>query len=364
MRYGGDSLKTLDNVHERVDYIRKYHILPPGMDIEPYYDRANLVELTTHTVLENLLVGMVLVALVLWLFLGHGRAALITALNIPLALMIAFIGMVATGTPANLISLGAVDFGIVVDSTVIMMENIFRHLGRARQAATMIERILLAAAEVGPPMFFSTLVIAVAFIPLFTLTGVAGVIFSPMAHTYAFAIGGAIVLALTLTPVLAERGLKIASGRPAQEENRLDARRSTRALRPALRLALTAPARAGQARAVPIAVVARRWRRRSWGASSCPSSRRATSGSAPRCRCRSRSSSRRSTSAACARSSSVPRTSSLRPRAPRAPGGDHGGLAARAPRRRHRRLRLLQHRAVRAAQPVRRVAARRDQGVA
>ncbi len=211
MRYGGDSLKTLANVHEKVDQIAKYHILPPGMHTETYYDRANLVELTTHTVIENLVVGMVLVALVLWLFLGHWRAALITALNIPLALMIAFIGMVGTGTPANLISLGAVDFGIVVDSTVIMMENIFRHLSTPGKR-NKIERILMAASEVGPPMFSSTLVIAVAFIPLFTLTGVAGVIFSPMAHTYAFAIGGAIILALTLTPVLAERALKIASG--------------------------------------------------------------------------------------------------------------------------------------------------------
>ena len=147
MRYGGDSLKTLEGVHERVDYIRKYHLLPPGMDIEPYYDRAALVKLTTHTVLENLLVGMVLVTVVLWLFLGHARAALITAINIPLALMIAFIGMVATGTPANLISLGAVDFGIVVDSTVIMMENIFRHLGPGRRHK--IERILPRPARSG-----------------------------------------------------------------------------------------------------------------------------------------------------------------------------------------------------------------------
>ncbi len=224
MRYGGDSLKTLANVHQKVDQIAGEHVLPPGMHTETYYDRAKLVELTTHTVIENLLVGMVLVALVLWLFLGNGRAAFITALNIPLALMIAFIGMVGTGTPANLISLGAVDFGIVVDSTVIMMENIFRHLSMPGKR-NKIERILLAASEVGPPMFSSTLVIAVAFIPLFTLTGVAGVIFSPMAHTYAFAIGGAIVLALTLTPVLAERGLKVAgpdAGAPPGDTGRFD----------------------------------------------------------------------------------------------------------------------------------------------
>ncbi|HEX2568984.1 MAG TPA: CusA/CzcA family heavy metal efflux RND transporter [Polyangia bacterium] len=211
MRYGGDSLKTIQAVHDRVEYIRKYHLLPPGMELEPFYDRAKLVSLTTHTVLENLLLGMALVTLVLWLFLGHTRAALLTALNIPLALLLAFIGMVTTGTPANLISLGAVDFGIVIDSTVIMMESIFRHLG-GHGSGTMRERVGAAAAEVGPPMFFSTLIIAVAFIPLITMTGVSGVIFSPMAHTYAFAIGGAILLALTLTPVLASRFLHVMPG--------------------------------------------------------------------------------------------------------------------------------------------------------
>ena len=107
------------------------------------------MKLTTHTVLENLVVGMLLVTVVLWLFLGHARAALITAVNIPLALLVAFIGMVATGTPANLISLGAVDFGIVVDSTVIMVENIFRHLGRARQGLDAASASWPAAREVG-----------------------------------------------------------------------------------------------------------------------------------------------------------------------------------------------------------------------
>src|SRR3954468_24046495 len=208
MRYGGDSLKVIEGVHERVDYIRHYRLLPPGMDLEPYYDRAALVKLTTHTVIENLIVGMLLVTMMLWMFLGHTRAALITAVNIPLALMIAFIGMVTTGTPANLISLGAVDFGIVVDSTVIMVENIFRHLGPDGKGS-MEDRIMAAAREVAPSMLFSTLIIGTAFIPLFTLTGVAGVIFAPMAHTYAFAIGGAMLLAVTLTPVLASRGLHL-----------------------------------------------------------------------------------------------------------------------------------------------------------
>src|ERR1700733_10021150 len=207
MRYAGETPHTLEGVHKRIDYIRENHLLPPGMDLVPYYDRGNLVKLTTHTVLENLLVGMALIVLVLLLFLGHTRAAIITAINIPIALLIAFIGLVTTGTSANLISLGAVDFGIVIDSTVIMMENIFRHLG-PHGKGSMQERIQGAAREVAGPMTFSTIIIGVAFLPLFTMTGVSGVIFSPMAHTYAFAIGGAILLALTLTPVLANRFVK------------------------------------------------------------------------------------------------------------------------------------------------------------
>ncbi len=201
MRYGGETLPTLQGAHAKLDEIHHSHLLPPGMTATPYYDRGHLVSLTTHTVLENLLIGMALVAVILVLFLGNIRAALITALNIPLALLIAFAGMVLSGTPANLISLGAVDFGIVVDSTVIMTENVFKHLGSHGQG-TLTERIRAAAQEVGSPMAFSTAIIAVAFLPLFAMNGVAGVIFSPMAKTYAFAVGGAIVLALSLTPSL------------------------------------------------------------------------------------------------------------------------------------------------------------------
>jgi Cu/Ag efflux pump CusA len=202
MRYGSETKPTLEGIHDKVDYIRKNHILPPGMEIKPYYDRGELVELTTHTVMENVGVGIALVALVLLLFLGHFRAALITAVTIPLALLGAFSGLVFSHTSANLISIGAVDFGIVVDSSVIMMENIFRHLG-SHGKGTMRQRVLAAAHEVGTPMAFSTLIIGCSFIPLFTMTGVSGVIFSPMARTYAFAIGTAILLALTLLPVLA-----------------------------------------------------------------------------------------------------------------------------------------------------------------
>ncbi|HXN41347.1 MAG TPA: efflux RND transporter permease subunit, partial [Myxococcaceae bacterium] len=215
MRYGEQTERTLEGVYRRIEEIRKFHLLPPGMDIEPYYDRGTLVELTTRTVMENLLIGMVLVSLVLFAFLGNVRAALITAINIPIALLIAFCGMVGTGTQANLISLGAVDFGIVIDSTVIVVENIFRHLG-GHGTGSIRDRIFAAAGEVGRPMAFSTVIIGAAFLPLFTMTGVSGVIFSPMAHTYAFAIGGAIVLALTLTPVLTSR---LMSANTEEKEN-------------------------------------------------------------------------------------------------------------------------------------------------
>jgi cobalt-zinc-cadmium resistance protein CzcA len=214
MRYGEETARTLRGVQERLQYIRKY-ILPPdqGVEIAPYYDRGALVKVTTHTVMENLLVGMGLVVVVLLLFLGNVRAALVTALNIPMALLIAFCGMVLMGASANLISLGAVDFGIVVDSTVIMVENVFRHLGK-HGSGTIQERVRAASAEVGRPMAFSTLIIGVAFLPLFTMTGVSGVIFSPMARTYALAIGGAIVMALTLTPAV------LSSVLPAETEEK------------------------------------------------------------------------------------------------------------------------------------------------
>ncbi|HUL60235.1 MAG TPA: CusA/CzcA family heavy metal efflux RND transporter [Anaeromyxobacteraceae bacterium] len=213
MRQGAETQATLEGVYQRLDAVRRNHLLPPGMEIVPYYDRSWLIHVTTRTVMENLLVGMVLVTLVLVFLLGSVRASLVTALNIPLSLMVAFIGMVATGTPANLISLGAVDFGIVVDSTVIVLENLFRHLG-THGTGTMFDRIRTAAGEVGRPMALSKLITGVAFLPLFTMTGVSGVIFGPMAATYAFALAGAVLLSLTLTPALASRVI------PADTEER------------------------------------------------------------------------------------------------------------------------------------------------
>ena len=240
MRYGAETPDTLKGIHEKLEQIQRDHLLPPGMKIVPIYDRGNLVKLTTHTVLENLMLGMALVAIVLFVFLGHTRAAIITAINIPLSLLVAFIGLVATGISTNLISIGAVDFGIVVDSTVIVIENIFRHLG-SHGRGTMKDRILAGAREVVSPMAFSKLILAVAFIPLFTMTGVSGVIFSPMAWTYAFALTGAVVMALTLTPVLAS---KLISPDTEEKENAV-MRALHRAYRPPSNWLLRRPLYAG-----------------------------------------------------------------------------------------------------------------------
>jgi cobalt-zinc-cadmium resistance protein CzcA len=302
MRYGGDSLKTIRGIHDRVDYIHQNRVLPPGIDIEPVYDRADLVKLTTHTVMENLLVGMILVSIVLFLFLGNLRAAVITAINIPLALLFAFSGMVASGTAANLISLGAVDFGIVVDSTVIVMESIFVNF--IRKGGSAFERVVAAAREVGPPMFTSTLIIAVAFIPLFTLTGVAGVIMSPMAHTYAFAIGGAILLALTFTPMLASRALRMHNDEQEEKESAV-MRFLNRLYRPLFAFSLRRPKLAISIGIVPVASP---WPHPSSSdVNSCPSSKRAISGSARPCPFPSRSNSRPATWAACAPSCAAAR---------------------------------------------------------
>jgi cobalt-zinc-cadmium resistance protein CzcA len=157
MRKYGNTLKTLKGVEAKVNSLNTSGILPTGYRVVPYYDRTTLVKTTLRTVIENLTVGLALVFLVLIFFLGNLRAAIIAAINIPLALLAAFTLIHLSDTPANLISLGAIDFGIIIDSTVIVVENIFRHLtsGEAPHESTQ-STILRAAREVGGPMFFST----------------------------------------------------------------------------------------------------------------------------------------------------------------------------------------------------------------
>ncbi|MGH9761963.1 MAG: efflux RND transporter permease subunit, partial [Blastocatellia bacterium] len=203
MRKYGNTLTTLKGVEKKVRWLNGSGVMPKGYKVVPYYDRTSLVHITLHTVFENLSIGIVLVFLVLIFFLGNFRSALIAAINIPLALCGAFLLMYLGNTPANLISLGAIDFGIIIDSTVIVMENIHRHMAMpSPQGESARFKILKAAQEVGGPIFFSTVIFVIAFLPLFTMHGVEGAIFSPMSHTYAFALGTAILLAITLTPVL------------------------------------------------------------------------------------------------------------------------------------------------------------------
>jgi heavy metal efflux system protein len=203
MRKYGNTLQTLKAVEAKVAQLNTSGMLPAAYKIVPYYDRTKLVNTTLQTVFENLGLGMFLVFLVLIFFLGNLRAAVIAALNIPLAMCGAAVLLYLTGIPANLLSLGALDFGIIIDSTVIVVENIYRHLTTDIQPGdSELEGIRRASLEVGGPMFYSTLIFLIAFLPLFTMQGVEGVIFSPMSHTYAFALATAILLAVMLTPVL------------------------------------------------------------------------------------------------------------------------------------------------------------------
>ena len=204
MRKYEKSLPTAKAVQLKIDEINAGGILPKGVKIVPFNRRTDLVNVTTHNVLHNLIVGMGLVTAVLFLFLGDLVSAAIVALVIPLALLFAINVLYLQGKSANLLSIGAVDFGIIVDSSVIMVENIFRHVTAADTDPnkTLIEKIEDASADVQRPIFFSTMIIVCAFLPLFVMTGPAGALFGPMAATYAFSILGALMIALTLAPVL------------------------------------------------------------------------------------------------------------------------------------------------------------------
>ncbi len=206
MRRGENPSAVLDGIKEAVDDLNQTR-LPNGIRIIPIYDRTELVHNTLHTVSHTLLEGLVIVVAVLFLFLGSVRAALLTAVTIPLSRLFAFVVMHFTGIPANLLSLGALDFGIIVDGTLIMVEHIVHVLGKRREAKPdhdwTVRSILEAALEVERPIFFSLLIIISAYIPLFTLERVERRLFTPMAFTVCYALFGSMLLALTLIPVLA-----------------------------------------------------------------------------------------------------------------------------------------------------------------
>ncbi len=213
MRRGAETMPTLKGVLDEVDRLNSSGALPPGVKVERIYDRSGLVNVTTHTVLHNMVVGICLIFLIQWLFLGDLRSALIVAFTIPFALLFAVIVLVVSGESANLLSMGAIDFGIIVDATVIMVENIFRHLAEARHHPTTrrppdgldgkLATIFFASTEVTQAIFFSATIIIAGFLPLFTLSGVEGHIFGPMARTYAYALLGGLIATFTVSPALA-----------------------------------------------------------------------------------------------------------------------------------------------------------------
>ncbi len=205
MRRGEQTLPTLRLVEAKAEEINSSGILPKGVRIEPYYDRTELIHITTGTVEHTLVAGMTLIGFIMLAFLGDFRAALVVTLSVPLSLLLTFIVMVVRGDSANLISMGAIDFGIIVDASVIMVENIHRRFA-ARQPGplpSLSDTVISAGREIASPIFFSTAVIIVAFIPLFTMRGVEGKIFTPMAVTYGLALTAALFLALTYAPALA-----------------------------------------------------------------------------------------------------------------------------------------------------------------
>ena len=203
LRKGANADETLAALHEKVKELNE-HILPPGVKIVPFLDRSDLVHLTTHTVLHNLTEGVLLVSIILFFFLGNFRGAMIVALTIPFSLLFASICLDLNKIPANLLSLGALDFGMVVDGTVVIIENFVRHFSLAASAQkSPLERIRDAVREVLRPVFYVRAIIIAAYLPIFTLQSVEGHLFKPMAWTVSFALLGALVFSILIAPVLA-----------------------------------------------------------------------------------------------------------------------------------------------------------------
>jgi cobalt-zinc-cadmium resistance protein CzcA len=201
LRKGAEADATLDALHEKIKLLNS-SLLPAGVRLVPHLDRSDLVHYTTNTVLRNLTTGVLLVTLILFLFIGNVRSALIVTFTIPFSLLFASILLDLRHVPANLLSLGALDFGMVVDGSVVMIENIVRHFEFGPGKKTSLQIIGTAAHEVQKPVFFSLLVIIVAYLPIFTLQRVEGRLFHPMAWTVAFALLGAMLFALIIAPVL------------------------------------------------------------------------------------------------------------------------------------------------------------------
>jgi cobalt-zinc-cadmium resistance protein CzcA len=203
LQKGAKSLPSLAALREKIDRLNRGNLLPPGMHISTIYDRTNLIHITTTTVRHIVIMGLTLVTLVLLSMLGDWRITLIAAITIPFAVLFAFSLMVLTNQSANLISIGAIDFGILVDASIVVLESVYRKVSRRIEGEEIFDLILAGVADAATPVLFATLIILVAFIPLFTMQGVPGKIFAPMSVTYGFALTGALIFALIFAPVLA-----------------------------------------------------------------------------------------------------------------------------------------------------------------
>jgi cobalt-zinc-cadmium resistance protein CzcA len=254
MRRGEESLPTIRRVEAEVDKINTSGILPPGLHIEKIYDRSELIDVTTRTVLHNMLLGIALIFLIQWAFLGNLRTAIIVSATIPFAFAFAIGLMVLRGESANLLSVGAIDFGLIVDASVLMVENIYRHLAQGSfvsvSYAYLMHRVRThyelrgrysvianSAAEVNRAIFFAAAIIIAGFVPLFTLSGIEGHIFGPMAKTYAYAIAGGLIATFTVSPALSAFLLRD----NISETETPVVRVLRRAYRPLAELALTNP---------------------------------------------------------------------------------------------------------------------------
>ncbi len=202
LQKGDDSDPVLKGIHEEVDKLN-HGVLPNGVRVVPFLDRSDLVKFTVTTVERNLTEGMILVAIILFLFLGNVRGAIIVSLTIPFGLMFAAICLNLSHIPANLLSLGALDFGMLVDGSVVMIENIIRHLAHSENRLNPAQKIQLAAHEVQRPVFFARAIIITSYLPIFTLQAVEGRLFKPMAWTVTFALFGALVFSIVVAPVMA-----------------------------------------------------------------------------------------------------------------------------------------------------------------
>ena len=214
MLKGENGKQLIERVKERIASLH----LPPGVKLVPFYDQSFVIDGTIHTVEKNLLEGFVLVTIILLLFLGNLRAALITAAIIPFSMLISFLGMRLFGISANLMSLGAIDFGMIVDGAVVMMENSVHRLQEQHGREAPLESVRHAAHEVARPMTFAVIIIIAVYLPILFLQGLEGRMFRPMAITVCSALAGSLLLALTMTPMLASFSFRKGTTRSVHHE--------------------------------------------------------------------------------------------------------------------------------------------------